>query len=247
MDFPFIERLKKKNGRDKSDGVLGMRNEDLLFSEQFKALRAKFEYKIDMMQMKVVAVTSAIAGEGKTTSCSNLAINLAATGRKKVLLIDLDFRKSDLGRSFNISPLPGMSEFLLGTVSLKDIVRNSKTPGLFIIPAGMTVNEPGNLLTGERFRSFMKEIRNHFQMVLLDTPPILSVADTLCLQDQVDGFVFVYRVGFTPYLLFGQAVEEVGAKNIIGVILNGVEPKRQKYYERYYGKYYQKAEKEAAV
>lgn len=241
MDFSFLKRKSDLSGRiNPEDILLRKKNADPLYQEKFKALRAKFEYKIDRMNVKIVAVTSAIAGEGKTTTCGNLAIDLAATGRKRVLLIDLDLRKSDLARSFNISGHSGMSEYLRGSASSQEIVRNSVVPGLSIIPAGGVTQTPGDLLNGERFRAFLKGVRDQFDVVLLDTPPILPVADTLSLRDQVDRFLFIMRVGFTPYKMFAEAVGEVGEKNLIGVVLNGVEPKSEKYYERYYGAYYRK-------
>lgn len=213
---------------------------DPYFNEQFKTLKAKFEYKFDMLKFKIVAVTSAIAGEGKTLACANLAMNLASSGRKKVLLIDVDLRKADLARGMNIPPQPGLSEYLTGTVGLKDILRNSFVPGLYVIAAGSRNAAPADLLTGEKFRSLIADIRDHFDIVILDTPPILPVADTIGLKDQVDGFIFIFRTAFTPYNMLRQAIDEIGEKNIIGVVLNGVEPQTEKYYKRYYGKYYRK-------
>lgn len=227
-------------GRKRREDIFALGSEDPFFLEQFKALRAKFEYKVDMFRQKVVAVTSAVAGEGKTILCGRLALNLALAGRKKVLLVDVDLRKSDLARGLNITPMPGLTEFLSGSVKRNDIVRNSLQPGLYVIPAGTTVTTGGELLSGEKFRSFLKEIRADFDVILLDTPPILPVADTLSLRDQVDSFIFLYRAGFTPHTLFRQAVEEVGDKNVLGVVINGVEPKAHRYYQRYYGKYYQR-------
>jgi capsular exopolysaccharide synthesis family protein len=215
---------------------------DAHFGEQLKALRAKFEYRAEMLQCKTVAVTSAIAGEGKTLSAANLAANLASAGRKKVLLVDADLRKSDIAEGLRIPPLPGLSEHLTGAVGLKDILRNPGIPGLYVIPGGMRIGDPGNLLAGDRFRNFLKEIRNHFDIILLDTPPIIPVSDTLTIRELVDGFVFIYRFGYTPHEMFRQAVEEIGDKNILGVVLNAVEQQSQKYYKRYYGKYYRKTE-----
>ncbi len=224
--------------------ILKLGDADPFYGEQFKAFSAKFEYKADMLKLKVVAITSAIAGEGKTLACVNLAMNLASAGRKKVLLIDVDLRKADLARVLNIPPLPGVSEFLSETVGLKDILRNSIVPGMYVIAAGTRIAAPAALLAGDKFRHFLVKIRDHFDVILLDTPPILPVADTLNLKDQVDGFIFLYRTGFTPYNMLKQAIEEIGEKNVIGVVLNGVEPKKEKYYQRYYGKYYRKANKE---
>ncbi len=244
MINPFTGRDGKMKREGNSPLIAKAGKEDPLYFEQIKALRAKFEYKIGLQKMKIVAVTSAVAGEGKTTSCGQLAIQLVMTGRKKVLLIDMDLRKPDLARGFNIPPLPGLSEFLNGTVTLKDIVRNSFLPGLYVIPAGAKVAEPGNLLSGEKLRSFLEETRGHFDVILLDTPPILPVADTLSLRDQVDGFLFLYRAGFTPHPMLRQAADEVGEEKVIGVVLNGVLPQNTKYYHRYYGKYYRKVAQE---
>lgn len=210
-----------------------------MFKEQFRALRAKLEFRIDLKKFKSVAITSAIAGEGKTKSCMTLAASLAATGRKKVLLIDTDLRKSDLAREMDIPTHPGLGEFLTGKDTFQNILRKSADPGLYVIPGGENMYSPSDILTGGKFRSFLQEIRDKFDFILLDTPPVLPVADTLTLQGQVDGFLFLFRARYTPHSLFRQAVEEIGEKNIIGVIINGVEPKRQKYYMRYYGKYYQ--------
>ncbi len=220
--------------------VLQRGKKDFLFTEQFKTLRAKFEYKVDMLNYRVVAVTSSIAGEGKTVSSSNLAINLASAGRKKVLLVDMDLRKSDLARVMGIDQYPGLSEYLSGTVALENILRNYAVRGLSLITAGSRISASADLIAGDKFRSLLKDLRNRFDVILLDTPPIIPVADTLFLRDQVDGFVFLFRTGYTPYTLLRQAVEEIGSKNVIGVVLNGVEPQKEKYYQRYYGKYYRK-------
>jgi capsular exopolysaccharide synthesis family protein len=214
--------------------------EDVLYFEQVKALRAKIESKVDLLHVKVVAVTSSIAGEGKTLSCANLAANLSSAGMKKVLLMDVDLRKSDLSRGMGVAQHPGLSDFLAGTAEPKDILRESIEPGLRIIPAGTRLSDPTDLLAGEKFKRFLIDAREEYDVVLLDTPPILPVADTLMLKDQVDGFVFLFRAGFTPHNIMSQALEEVGEQKVLGVVLNGVEAKSPKYYHRYYGKYYSK-------
>jgi len=240
MKIPFFSGLKLGDIMDGHVVSSGTGEPDHVYLEQFKALRAKFEYKADMLNCRVVAVTSAVAGEGKTGSCMNLAMNLASSGRKKVLLIDMDLRKSDLARRMNMTSLPGLSELLVGSAGLKDVVRNSVVKGLYVIPAGSRISAPADLLAGERFRTFLKESRASFDIILLDTPPIIPVADTLILRDQVDSFIFLFRAGFTPHALFRQAVEEVGEKQILGVVLNCVEPRTERYYHKYYGKYYRK-------
>ena len=214
---------------------------ELIFLEQFKALRAKFEYQVDLRQYKVVAVTSSIAEEGKTITSANLATNLASVGRKKVLLIDTDMRKSDIAGIFNVPPKPGLQEFLAGSVSLDKIILSSNSVrGLYLIPGGEKGIPPTDLLAGERFRSFLKDMCGKFDLVILDTPPIIPVADTISLLDQVDGVILIFRIGFTPYVMLQQALEEIEKTKILGVVLNGVELQKYKYYQRYYGEYYHK-------
>jgi len=234
----FRRGFPSGRGGGKPPDLLRTGEEDGFFAEQVKGFRAKFEYRIDALQQKVVAVTSAVAGEGKTMLCAHLAAGLASSGRKKVLLVDADLRKSDLARGLRLPLLPGLTEFLAGSAGPGDIVRNSVRPGLHVVPAGTAVTTGGELLSGERFRWFLAKAREQYDTVLLDTPPLLPVADTLSLKGLVDGFVLVYRTGFTPNGLFRQALDEAGEQNVLGVVLNAVEPRTQRYYQRYYGRYY---------
>ena len=214
---------------------------ELIFLEQFKALRAKFEYQVDTYKYKVVAVTSAIAEEGKTLTCVNLAANLASTGRKKVLLIDTDLRKSDLSRCLNIPAKPGLSDFLNGAVSLDNVIYTyNSVKGLHVIPGGERNNTPSDLLAGETFRVFLQKMRDRFDLVLLDTPPLIPVADTMSLRDQIDSYILIFRIGFTPHVMLRQILEDIEKSKIMGVVLNGVELQKSKYYQKYYGKYYHK-------
>ena len=236
---PYPGKLGKHEREQDVPPILRVGRTDPFYLEQFKALRAKLEHKVDEGKMKVLAITSAIAGEGKTLSSVNLAINLASAGRRKILLIDVDLRKSDLARGLDIDPVPGLREFLGGSGVLKDILRNTPVPGFYVIPGGKTIADPSPLLAAEKIRYLLGKVREQFDVILLDTPPILPVADTLSLRDQVDGFIFLFRAGFTPYTMLRQALEELGEANVLGVVMNGIEPQKQKYYQRYYGKYYQ--------
>jgi capsular exopolysaccharide synthesis family protein len=191
---------------------------------------------------KVIAISSAVAGEGKTVSTVNLASNLASTGRKKVLLIDLDLRKSDLAKGLRFPSTPGMVELLEGSASLNEVLRFVVAQGLHVIPSGKRVSDPWGLLSGEKFRIFLQELRGQYDVILLDTAPMLPVSDTLVLRELVDGIVLVHRLGYTPHNLFRQVLEDVGEKKLLGVLLNGVEPQSERYYQKYYGKYYMKKE-----
>ena len=220
--------------------ILEIGKEDPIFADRFKGLRAKFEYKSDMLKFRVVGVTSSIAGEGKTLSCAFLASSLALTGRHRVLLVDTDIRKADLTRGLNLPRHPGLTEHLTGAAPLQEVIRDSHIPSLSVIPAGAEVPSPTDLLSGDPFRAFLKEIRTRYDIILLDTPPILPVSDTINMREQLDGFVFLFRSSYTPVEMFRQAVDEIGEKKILGVIINGVEPQKKKYIDKYYGYYHQR-------
>jgi len=239
MNIQSLDRLGDLLGEPADRESRDLRS-DPMFVEQFKTLSSRFAYRIDALQYKVIAVTSAIAGEGKTVTTVNLATDLSSSGRKKVLLVDVDLRKCDLAKRMGIPPVPGLSEYLAGSISLEEMLQKSPVKGVVVIPGGMRIAVPWDLLTGERFRNFLKETREHFDIVLLDTPPVIPVSDTHALRDLVDGFVLVYRLGHTPHPLFKQAMDDIGEKKLLGVVLNGVEPQSERYYQRYYGSYYTK-------
>jgi protein-tyrosine kinase len=211
---------------------------DPFYHERFKGLRAKIEYKIDMVDLRVLAVTSAIAAEGKTLTAINLAASMASTGRKKVALVDLDLRKAGIAKTLGMGNGPGLTDFLTRDISWREISRPSKVPGLSIVAGGRPIPSPADTLAGEKFRAFVAEIRGQFDLVIFDTPPILPVPDALTIAEQIDAFVMLFRLNHTPQQLFRQAVEELGERKIMGVVLNGEEKKSDRYYTRYYGKYY---------
>lgn len=240
MKIPFLDLFTGNGadpGRERVD-LLKVGEEDPIFLEQFKALRSKLEYRMDVLGWKVIGVTSTIAGEGKTLTCAKVAVSLARTKRKAVLLVDADIRKADLSKGFGTPVHPGLTEYLLGAAAFPDVVRKSAVPGLDTVSSGTSVPAPADLLAGDGFRAFIEEARKRYHIVLLDTPPILPVADTMSMRERLDGLIFVYRAGFTPLAMFKQATEDIGEKKILGVVLNGVEPKSERYYGKYYGHYY---------
>jgi len=238
IKFPFFQKNGKPSGAGRPVDLFAIGKEDILFHEKFKGLRAMVEQKADLHQMRLLGITSSIAGEGKTTICGHLGRGIASTGRKKVLLVDVDVRKADLTQGMGARRSPGLTEYLLGGATLQQILHSTQVPNLFLIASGMEVNSPADLLAGEKFKSFLQEIRGSYDMILLDTPPVLPVADTPTIRQLTDGFLFVYRVGFTPYTMFRHALEELGEKNVLGAVLNGVEVASDSYYRKYYGAYY---------
>lgn len=240
IKLPFFRRNGKPSRARRSLNLLEVGKEDLLFNEKFKGLRSMVEQKVDLHQVKLLGVTSSVAGEGKTITCAHLGRSLASTGRKTILVVDVDIRKGDLTYGMGAHRTPGLTEYLLGGASLRQIIRETVIPNMSLITTGMEVNSPADLLAGDKFKSFLQEIRKGYDTILLDTPPVLPVADTPTIRDLTDGFLFVYRAGFTPYTMMRQAIEELGEKYLIGAVMNGVEAQTNHYYQKYYGAYYQK-------
>lgn len=231
--------LKKKNiSRKKLADLLNEQKADPFFTQEVNGLRARFELKTENLKWRIIAVTSAVAGEGKSLASTNLAASLAATGVKRVLLLDFDLRNSDLARELGIPDKPGLAEFLSGTASYNDIVKNSIFNGLHIVTGGSRLSQPADLIAGKVFKELIEKVRGLYDYVIIDTPPVIPVSDTLNLRDIVDGFIMVIGANFTPYNLIKQAIEDIGEKRVLGVIINGIDLENQKYYKRYYGKYY---------
>ena len=222
VDYPFFD----------------MQKTDPFFNELFKGLRAKIEYKIDMAEIKSIAVSSSIAGEGKTLTSINLAINMANTGRKNVILVDMDLRKGSVARRLGIRGRQGLSEFLLGNASHDSIIQKTSNPGLFIITSGRRMESPSDLLAGSKFRSLLLDLQSRFDLVILDTPPILPVPDAVTVSELVGGFILLFRLKHTPHYLFRQALEDLGEDKLIGVVINDEDAKTDRYYKKYYGHYY---------
>lgn len=241
----FLDLFKKTdlNSGQETIDLTKVGGDDQVFLEQFKAFRSKLEHKSDLLGWKTIGVTSSIAEEGKTLTCAKIALGMALTKRKSVLLVDADNRKADLTKGFGIPVKPGLTERMLGQVSFSDVVRKGPVPGISLVSSGSSVQAPADLLAGDGFRDFVLEARNKFDFVLFDTPPILPVADTISMREQLDGLIFVFRLGYTPMQMFKQATEEIGEKKIIGVVLNGAEPKSDRFYGKYYGHYYSSREK----
>ena len=202
-----------------------------LIAEQLKILRTKMNVISKQKEYKILAVSSSIAGEGKTLLSTNLSIQLALSG-KKVLLIDADLRKPDVSKYIDIKPAPGLTEYLRGNSKVEDVFQSSNIHGLHVISGGNPDASP-DLPASGKFNDLVVSIRNHFDYIIIDTPPVIPVADTIYIKNMVDGVLIVFRLEYTPYDLFGNAVEEVGRDKIIGVVLNNAN-----YSKIVHSKYY---------
>ena len=216
---------------------LNLSDDDYRSNEAYKSLRTNIEFS--GVENKVIAITSCTPNEGKSTVSLMLAKSLAEAG-KSVLFVDADLRKFVLiGRHRVMQDLKGLSHFLSGQAELNEVLCKTEQAGLYTIFAGPVPPNPAELLGSKRFASFIMSVRKVYDYVIIDTPPLGSVIDSAIVSKNCDAAILVISAGMISYK-FARTVKEqldkAGCK-ILGVVLNKVDMKSNKYYGKYYGHY----------
>lgn len=218
--------------------------------EAYKALRTNVVFSLPIDECKKVIVTSSLASEGKSTNCLNLAITFAEMN-ERVLIIDCDLRRPNLGRLLNVKNTPGLSNCLVGLNPLDEIIRKSDFKNLSYITAGNIPPNPAELLSSPNMDKIIAELEKRFDYIFFDTAPINLVTDTAVLSKYVHGIIMVVLQASTDKEALRFAMNQlqfVGAK-VLGFILNGVVygnngnykyKNKKKYYRYGKGKNYNK-------
>lgn len=206
------------------------------FQEAVLSLRSTLQFA-DAQRNLVLAICSSMPGEGKSTISANLARALAATG-SSVVLVDCDLRKSSVHRQFGVSNRVGLANVLEGKIDLSAAMIASGTENLTLVPAGPSPVSAAQLLH-INLGPVLQELRERFDHVLVDCPPVLGFADTQIIASLVNGVVLVVRAGLTERTHARNAVRHLlnGHANILGIVLNGVNDKQNSYYS-YYGTHF---------
>ena len=218
-------------------------------SESYRSLRTNITYASADKKIKSLLVSSPQPGEGKSTTTANLAIAFAQL-RKRTLLIDADLRKPVQHNVFDQTRGPGLSEYLVGEVeNIKTIIHPTKVENLFIITAGGLPPNPSELLGSTRMSALVDQLELEWDIVLFDSPPIVAVTDASMISGEIDAIIMVVKAGQTDGAAVDRALDTI--KNVkaplIGVILNGANPKtlagKYSYYYSYYNYYYHSEDK----
>ncbi len=210
--------------------------------EALNRLRVNFNFCGD--RFKKIVITSSMPNEGKSAISANLWRLLAETG-KRVVMIDADLRKSILRSRYMItldggektSEVPGLAYYLSGQSAKEDVVYATNIRNAYVVPVFHTIANPAILFQGTRFKELLDWLAESFDYVLVDTPPLSSVADADLIANQCDGALLVVRGSFTPRALVADSLKQLERANcrLMGVVLNRVTAENNAYYR--YGKY----------
>jgi succinoglycan biosynthesis transport protein ExoP len=219
------------------------------FAEAFRALRTNVLFSSPEKGCRVIVVTSSGPREGKTIVASNLAIGFAHLGQR-VLLADGDLRRPRVHEVIGQEQEPGLSNAIVGDAKASDAVHLTDVSGLWVMTAGRVPPNAAELLGSQRFKELLASIRNQFDWVIIDSPPVMAVTDPNILASLADGVVFVVGAEMTSYRIARRAVEQLRRGRVVlaGGVLNRVQIERHgyyysQYYRREYTEYYVAAER----
>ena len=217
--------------------------ENLSFAaaEAYKLLRTNLEFSLPAGDgCRVIGVTSALKGEGKSTTAINIAYTMAQTG-KNVVLIEADLRLSTIARRLKLRSKPGLTNLLVGQCSGNDVLQKSGlNPNLWVVTAGSTPPNPAELLGSTHFAMTIDAMAKVFDIIIVDLPPITAVSDALIVSKSLNGVILVVRQDYCNRAAAEEAVRQlrfVEAK-ILGFVMTGADTQSKNY--KRYGYYKQK-------
>jgi capsular exopolysaccharide synthesis family protein len=220
-------------------GLLMDEGPDSPHAEAYRVLRTNVLFSRKNPQHNTLTVVSGGAGEGKSTTIFNLATVFAQNGAR-VLVVDSDLRRPSLHKFLNLTNSVGLTNFLLKQNSLEEVVQTTKMPTLDFLPSGKLPSSALGLLNSTRMQDFIKDVKQRYDFVFFDSPPIMGVSDASILASEVDLAILVVQYRKYPQainLRAKQMVEKVGG-NLLGVVLNNINISQDSYYYYYSGYYY---------
>ena len=244
FDETILGQIPLSSPQDKQTGVPVIQPEDDRHAlvESYRNLRSSIVFMASPKEHpKTLVLTSAIPGDGKSMTSANLAITIARSG-SKVLLVDADLRRGLLHKQFSIPPHPGFAEVLAEQCAWAAAVVQTSTPNLYVLPRGVIPRNPGELFMSQVKEKFLQEVNGRYDFILFDTPPIMAADDVSNLAPYVDGVIMVIRANYTSGRVARAALDLLYLRkvNILGLVFNGVRPTAGEYYYYKYKEYYAK-------
>lgn len=217
-----------------------LRKLDFRCNEAYKTLRTNIQ--LCGADMKVLMFTSSTPNEGKSSVSFNLAVSLAESG-KKVIFIDADLRKSVLVGRYKINrAIKGLTQFLSGMSKFDEVICATNVENMYVVFSGLVPPNPSELLSNSSFTALIKALRDTYDYVIIDTPPLGSVTDASIVAQKCDGAVLVVAANMVSYKFVQSSLEQLHKTQckILGTVLNKVDISGDGYYGKYYGSYYGK-------
>ena len=207
-------------------------------SESYRTLRTNIQFKNKQTKQHVILVTSSAPKEGKSTTVANLAITMAQMGNKTAL-IDADLRRPVMHSIFNLKKESGITNYLIGNKDLAEIIKPTFVENLSVIPCGPLPPNPSELLGSEEMARLIKQLKDKFEVILFDSPPVIAVTDAAILSTLVDGVILVIKAHQThrEAIKRAKSLLDNAEARIFGSLLNGVNIKKT-YGTNYYYYYY---------
>jgi succinoglycan biosynthesis transport protein ExoP len=237
---PAIVVMKENPGnqeRKPEDDLVTISSPKSTASESYRGIRTSLLFSSADNAPRIILVTSAAPSEGKTITAANLSVTMAQAGNR-VLLLDCDMRRPKMHRVFNIPRDRGVSNILVGNCTIDEAIIHTTIPGIDIVPSGPVPPNPSEMLGSQRMTKLLTDVRDRYDRIIIDSPPLTAVTDAVILSRRVDGVVLVIRAGETHREIIKNAIGLLNAANAhtVGAVLNGVEMGRDSYY--YYQYYY---------
>jgi capsular exopolysaccharide synthesis family protein len=210
-------------------------------SEEYKMLRNNIYALASTSEkpIKSIMITSSVPKEGKGITAANLAFALSLDKEKKVLLADADLRKPQIHNLFGIPRSPGLTDLLHGNITLDSVLNNPSLGNLYILPAGNKVPDPNSVISLTKTKEIIRLLKNKFDYIIFDTPPVISVSDCLTLGPSCDAALLVIKLYSTPSKLVEEASDLLKSSqvNLIGCVLTHAQTPQ--YYYGYKKTYYE--------
>jgi capsular exopolysaccharide synthesis family protein len=203
--------------------------------EAYRGLRTRLMRAQAKTGLKSIAITSSLPGEGKTLTTMNLGLCYAQLPQQRVLVIDADLRTCGLTAMLEHPSTPGLAEVLAGEIAPDEAIVATNQKNLFVLPAGTVLSSPPELFTGTRWQEFMGRCGELFKVILIDTPPILPLADFELISAACDGVVMVVRAHHGQRETLQKTASALDAKKLLGVVFNATDVGGKDYYGYGYG------------
>jgi capsular exopolysaccharide synthesis family protein len=218
--------------------IYGVFDQESPMATEMRRLYSNIRHLHGKPDLRSFLVTSAHRGEGKSTIASHLALTVARFKGKKSLIVDADLRRPRLHNVFGVPKEPGLLECLEGKMDPLDVVKDTPVENLKVIPAGRRIDSPAHLFEGEILSEIFKKIRFYYDIVIVDSAPVIPVSDPMLISSEVDGVILVLLAGKTPRNVATRARDILldANANLLGVVVNNLSEVLPYYYDyKYYG------------